>query len=239
MAADSCAEFRDLVVFGGGCYGRWYVGQLAAARARGRTRWRRLLVVDRLAGCAAAPSVGRTPDAMLVAEEWPAFLGRFLADGDRADGDMFVPSPLMPHLFADWLAAHLHAAHPARVVHRNAGPSCGTPFDRLGRDGVRYVSHADWLCPVNCIEPHRCPATRAPRTWEMADTVSAAAGDATVVLLECRHQVFGVGMVPVTALLAAAERLDLVARRPEGGTAVIASLSACHGAVATLTVGAA
>lgn len=239
MAAASSAELRDVVIFGGGCYGSWYLGQLAAARARGRAHWRRLLVVDRSADCRAAATITSVPHAMLLTDDWTVFLRRFLADTDRAPGDRLVPSPLMPHLFADWLEWRVREQHPARAVLRGPGPACGTPFDRVGRDGVRYVSHADWLCPVNCIEPLRCPATRAPRSWEMPETVAAAAGAAEPLLLECRHEVFGVGMVPVTALLDAAEQLERLARRPDGGTAVVASLSACHGAVATLTIGAA
>jgi hypothetical protein len=121
----------------------------------------------------------------------------------------------------------------------------GTPYDRLHTDGVRYVSFADWLCPVHCIEPSICPAIRAPRTWEMGDAVQAwsdALGRThptarTPALFTCRHAVYGVGMYPAHLAFTGLGSLATVADTPEGGDLVIGSVSACHGAVAVLRVG--
>ena len=38
---------RDVIVVGGGCYGSFYAAQLARANARGKARFRRVVVVDR------------------------------------------------------------------------------------------------------------------------------------------------------------------------------------------------
>ena len=82
-------------------------------------------------------------------------------------------------------------------------------FTRLGPDGTRYVSFADWLCPVHCIEPAVCPVIRGPRTWEMGealgqltDRLAAARPTEGPVLFECRHRVHGVGMFDRAAVLA-------------------------------------
>ena len=123
----------------------------------------------------------------------------------------------------------------------------GTPYDRLHTDGVRYVSFADWLCPVHCIEPAVCPAIRAPRSWEMGDAVQRWSDQlgrdhptaAAPALFTCRHTVYGVGMFPVQRAFDALDALATVADTPAGGDLVIGSISACHGAVAVLRVGAA
>ncbi|HTK46432.1 MAG TPA: hypothetical protein VL328_00460, partial [Gemmatimonadaceae bacterium] len=45
-------RFGVVVVVGGGCYGSYYVRQLARAARAGAARWERLVVVDRDAACA-------------------------------------------------------------------------------------------------------------------------------------------------------------------------------------------
>ncbi len=118
---------------------------------------------------------------------------------------MIVPSPLMPHLMAE-LAGAARARSMARPRPSALVPAVeplGTPYDRLHTDGVRYVSFADWLCPVHCVEPLRCPMIHAPRTWEMGEAVTAwtaAHGQqhptAGPALFACRHVAYGVGMYP-------------------------------------------
>src|ERR1019366_1143045 len=93
---------------------------------------------------------------------------------------MIVPTPLMPHLMAHWLERRARGAWPLRPVSLvPVATPVGTPYDRIGSDGVRYVSFADWLCPVHCIEPLLCPAIKAPRTWEMGDAVAAWTAERT------------------------------------------------------------
>jgi len=229
--AASFAEFRDVVVIGGGCYGTFYLDQLCTARGRGLAAWRRLILVDRNPACAAAQRT--LPEGVeLVTAEWGDFLGAFLRDGDRAEGDRLVPSPLMPHLLLEWLVRRVRERTPQRRVTVGGGAPCGTPFESVGPDGTRYVSHADWLCPVHCIEPAICPAIRAPRTWDMSETCRAAAPiGATVAVFACHHAVFGVGMIDVSVMLAANAAL---ARAGEAGTpldVLVGTVSRCHGAV--------
>jgi hypothetical protein len=236
----------DVVIIGGGCYGSFYTGQLAKAHAKGSVTWRRLLIVDRDAGCAATSLLPTLPDAELVVSTWDAFLDAWLIASERKADDQIVPSPLMPHLMANWLHRRATEHWPGHEVSMSpATAPLGTPFDRLHPgDGVRYVSFADWLCPTHCIEPAICPAISAPRSWEMGEAVEAwtaarhrerpTAGPA---LFTCRHMVHGVGMYPARL---AFEGFDALAaqmtRTPAGADLVVGSVSACHGAVGVLSV---
>jgi hypothetical protein len=255
-AAASFAEpavFRDVIIVGGGCYGSFYAGQLERARARGAARYRRLLVVDRDPACQVTRVLPDDPDRTLVVSDWDAFFDAHLgalAEREAPAGDprdAIVPSPLMPHLMFAWLERRARARWPGRsVTHAPASRPLGTPYDVLAPDGTRYVSHADWLCPTHCIEPALCPAIGAPRTWEMGDTVTAyverLAQESPTrgpVLLVTRHRVYGVGMFDVDAVLAGDR---LVAEAGASGApvqVVVGTISACHGALSLLRLGAA
>jgi hypothetical protein len=251
MVDASSAEvlLRDVVIVGGGCYGSFYAGQLALARRKGRVRYRRLLVVDRDPACRFIREPGTAADRELVVAEWSAFfdewLGAAVPQGPGEPPDAIVPSPLMPHLMYDWLARRARARWPGRLVERRALPvGPGTPYDVAAPDHTRYVSFADWVCPVHCIEPAVCPVIHAPRTWEMSDaleqlTARLAATSPTEgpVLFVCRHRVYGVGMFDVTAVLAGDR---VVARAGETHPSVdvlVGTVSACHGAAGLLHLG--
>jgi hypothetical protein len=243
-------RFGTVVVVGGGCYGSYYVRQLGRAARAGAARWDRLVVVDRDAGCAVArlSAAERPPALSLAIEEWHAFFDAYLATG-AADAaaharDAIVPSPLMPHLAADWLLARVRARWPARRV--DAAPVAAplpVRWQRSGDDGTHYVSFADWICPINCIEPARCPETRGPRDWSLPDTVRAHAAttrDATGVVDEplifhCTHRAYGVGMIDVRPLLDADAA---IAARGAAGDAscLVGTMSHCHGALRRITI---
>jgi hypothetical protein len=231
---------------GGGCYGTFYVGQLERARERGAAAYDRLLVVDRDPSCRAA---GLPPDPAreLVAAEWGDFFDGFLAGCPRASGppDVIVPSPLMPPLMHEWLVRTARARWPHRLVaSRPLDVPLGTPYERAAPDGTRYVSFADWVCPVHCIEPALCPVIRAPRAWEMSDAVGAATERlgrtrrvAGPVLFVCRHRVYGVGMFDVNSVLDGGRALGAAGAAGEPVDVVVGTVSSCHGAVSVLHLG--
>lgn len=232
--------FRDVAIIGGGCYGTFYAGQLAEARDRGKVEYRKVLVVDHDPACRAATDLPPRGDRELVVSAWDAFLDRFL-DHPAEPDDAVVPSPLMPHLMATWLERDARSRWPGRTIARQPLPAeVGTPYESTGPDGTRYLSFADWICPVHCIEPLTCPVIRAPRTWELTETLAAFSEDAGMdgcVTFLCRHQVFGVGMFLAAEALAAREVVRTVG---EAGAAVdlaVGTVSRCHGAVATLHLG--
>lgn len=244
------AHFRDIAIVGGGCYGSFYAAQLERARSRGKATYRRVLMVDRDPACRAATEPG-LGEAELVVEEWGAFFDRWLG-GEAGPGDAIVPSPLMPHLMFEWLVRGARRRWPGRTVEpRMVEAEAGTPYDLLTPDGTRYASFADWLCPVHCIEPALCPVIRAPRTWEMSDTLAdmsrrlaprVAARGVTVpppVVFRCRHRVFGVGMFDADEVLAG--DAAVAAAGADGGTAemLVGTVSSCHGAISLLHLGSA
>jgi hypothetical protein len=249
MADDTSASVSlgDVVVVGGGCYGSFYVGQLLHARARGAADWRRVLVVDRDPACRVAGEIPAGSGVELVADEWGAFFDRYFASAapSEARPDAIVPSPLMPHLMYEWLLRRARRRWPGRTIEPRPVPlGPGTPYDVQAPDGTRYVSFADWLCPVHCIEPATCPVIRAPRTWEMGEALHHLAGrlaathpTAGPVLFTCRHRVYGVGMFDVETVLAG----DAIVAQAGAGSApvdvLVATVSACHGAASLLHLG--
>lgn len=243
-------RFGTVVVVGGGCYGSYYVRQLYRAHSAGALAWRRLLVVDRDPGCAvtALPADQRPPALEVVVSGWEAFFDAYLAaaaaDPAAAHDDAIVPSPLMPHLMAGWLADRARARWPGREV--GVAPLGHPPavrWERAGDDHTHYVSFADWMCPINCIEPARCPHTRGPRDWSMPVTVREYAAAETAAgrplegpyVFRCLHRAYGVGMLDVRDIVAA--DAALAARGAAGAASfLVGTVSHCHGALRRITL---
>ena len=237
-----------MVVVGGGCYGTFYASQLAKAKARGKTDYRAVIVVDRNPDCQAKRELGDAADRRFVVSEWTEFFDEFLTvrPSDRpTDSDQIVPSPHMPHLMFDWVLRRARSRWPQRRVTVEAVPgTLTTPYDRAGADQTRYVSWADWVCPTHCIEPALCPAIGAPRTWEMSDTVRALADDLRAAgrpvqgpaLFICKHQVFGVGMFSADSVRAGDKLVEESATAHEAEI-LVGTISSCHGALNLLAVG--
>src|SRR5690606_7422668 len=191
-----------ILVVGGGCYGSYYVRQLQRAAEAGVVHWRRLLVIDRDAECrVAAEGIAtlapwRAQDALpdadtpladdaspaptLVVREWGSFFAEYLGAKSDASAsaaeDAIVPSPLMPHLMAQWVMSRARARWPGRMM--RFAPREGAvdvPWQRRGDDGTHYVSFATWMCPINCIEPRICPHTRGARAWSLPPTLRRSA----------------------------------------------------------------
>lgn len=249
MVDRAVQRFGTVVVIGGGCYGSYYVRQLDRAAAAGAVAIGRLVVVDRDGGCRVAVerAARAAVEPELVVAEWRAFLDDYLAAcaaaPERCSEDAIVPSPLMPHLLYEWLADRLRQRWPGRDV-RGAplDRALPVPWQRAGDDGTHYASFATWMCPINCIEPARCPHTKAERDWTMPVALrrhAAAPGPgrrpAAPYVFHCTHRAYGVGMIDVRDVVAADADL---ARRAAGGPvdALIGTVSHCHAAVSRLLV---
>lgn len=242
-------SFGTIVVVGGGCYGRQYVRQLRRARAAGKAEWERVIVVDHDPTCAfakafAADPVGasdlngpedRWAQIDLVQSDWAEFFADWLDAASEAPAahlrDTIVPSPLMPHLLYDWILGRARERWPEQSVMSELPDELeSVPWQKAGGDGTRYASYATWICPINCIEPAKCPHSGGPRDWSFHDSLTV--GGAATAILKVTHRQYGVGMIDVADVIAADA---LVAERLPAGEAVrIATASHCHGAVASL-----
>jgi hypothetical protein len=242
-------QYGRIVVVGGGCYGSYYVRQLLRAERAGALTWEELVVVDRDAACAVSRlgAGERPPRLRLVVAAWEHFFAEFLAmpaaDVERI-ADAIVPSPLMPHLMANWLADRAHHRWPGRSV--RIAPIAelpSIPWQRSGDDGTRYVSFAEWICPINCIEPARCPHTRGPRSWSLpvalaprSSTAAPPEAEPEPLLFHCTHRAYGVGMIDVRDVILA--DATIAARAAEGAAEfLVGTVSHCHGALRCIAVG--
>lgn len=247
MAADVSAPdggtYGDIVVIGGGCYGSYYVRQLARARVANRIAYERIVVVDRDAECAVASSPELRAECDVEVSDWADFLARALPRSGATDA--IVPSPLMPHLLYEWLLRRATERWPDRDVSTSAvGIPPATPWVRATDGGPTYVSYATWMCPVNCIEPRICPHTRSLRDWTMPDAVrDAVAASATTaepltgpVIFHCTHRAFGVGMID-TRDVVGADAIVANAGRAGAASILVGTVSHCHGALSVLHVG--
>ena len=240
--------YASIVIVGGGCYGSYYVRQLLRAREAGKLSFDRLLVVDRNVESQVAKSWAHEAAVVTIESDWGAFFDRYLPAARAAatpSRDAIVPSPLMPHLMFEWLVRRARARWPERPVERRPLPrQPNVPGQRALPSGTHVVSFAEWMCPVNCIEPAKCPAIKAPREWSMPvalrDYVHAQAADpsplAGPIIFHCEHRAYGVGMFDTQVVLDAD---DLVARAAASETAnvLVGTVSHCHGALDVLHVG--
>lgn len=219
-------------ICGGGCYGTFYLRQLALARERGALVVDEIMVVDRDPDCAAADHVDAIDGARVEVADWGEWLGG--ADRDRFDDDdQWVPAPIAPHVLWHRLGHVLHdalGAEPTPAPWTADVPDL--PFADTIRDGTLVLSHAPGVCPTHCIEPRRCPLTGGDRDWEMRDTVRALIREAgaadDVAVHVCQHHAWGVGTIRFGAIFDEHDRLVAAARAGAERLAV-ATVSSCHG----------
>lgn len=238
-------RFGRIVVMGGGCYGSWYAQQLTRAVQRGALQAEEVVVVDRDPACRvvtlqASGAYDGLPLRVACAE-WDPYVAEWLGQGAAAlANDAMVPSPLMPHVCLDWLMARARARWPERSI--RVAPlerKPPTPWERASPDGRHYVSFATWMCPVNCIEPARCPHTRGVRDWSMPPMMRQYVEDNPSlrgpVIFHCVHRTYGVGMIDAAAI-ADADR-QLAGWGASGPCAVlVGTVSHCHGALGVLAI---
>lgn len=238
--------FGRIVVIGGGCYGSWYTQQLSRAYSRNAIEVREIVVVDRNPECRVAKELaldayGSLP-VRLHTGTWGSYLASWMAQPiDSLELDAMVPSPLMPHLCLDWLLERARARWPDRTIAVEPLPAVpAVPWERAAPDGRHYVSFATWTCPVNCIEPARCPATRGPRDWSLPPSMRAFVEDQRerldhALIFHCEHRTYGVGMIDAATIARSAHALDDAA----DGTPLrllVGTVSHCHGALGVLSI---
>ncbi len=250
---DGPQQYQTVIVVGGGCYGGYYVRQLDRAVRAGALALDQIVVVDRDPACAVAQSLDAAAErpaapVAIDARDWRVFFKEYLLNVAEHPAahvrDAIVPSPLMPHLMAEWLVERARARWSDRPVAVEAFDRLpNVPWERAGGDGTHYVSFATWTCPINCIEPRTCPVTRGPRHWSLPTALAEHAAaerelgrEIATAVLHCRHRSYGVGMFDTAEVIAADDAI-LAACGPRGGEAIIGTVSHCHGALTRLVVG--
>jgi hypothetical protein len=231
-------------VMGGGCYGAFYAGQLLRARAAGAAPVDEIVVVDRSAHPRALEKEPDGTGLRHVRQDWVEFLDERLAGrGVEAPspGEILVTPPFTPHLALAWLLRALSRSAPeVRWTTEPFQVMPATPYREQRPGGPLLLSHADWICPVNCIEPGRCPKTRGPRYWDMdrtARTLATALGRVgqrvdLVQLFHCHHITYGVGGYPLARLSQAEAALRGAVPNTAGEVrALVGTISHCHGAL--------
>lgn len=239
-------QFGRIVVIGGGCYGSWYAQQLTRATERGALHAEAIVVVDRDPNCLVAQRLTagafRHAPVHLEIATWSEYLAQWLEVGARAlERDAMVPSPLMPQLCLDWLMDRARARWPTRDVSIAPLPSTPPmPWERAAPDGRHYVSYATWTCPVNCIEPAKCPVTRTERDWSMPPALARFAreqGGAIdgSLIFHCAHRTYGVGMIDAHRIAVADDLLaSWLTEAPLH--VLVGTVSHCHGALGVLRI---
>ena len=225
------------VIIGGGCYGTFYTRQLLRAADEGAIEKPEILVVDH----GSQPEVvglARDERVQVVSADWDDFFDHYFAARAGSDDDQIVPPPFTPHVALRWLLRALPKAGAMKWSIEPFRSLPQTPFVQQSDNGTLNASHADWLCPVHCIEPDTCPHTRGPRDWDMAETARtfartlAAAGQpvSQVHVFRCLHLTHGVGCYPAGDLVRAfTEMRTLFPPAGEAVYALVATVSHCHG----------
>jgi hypothetical protein len=229
------------VILGGGCYGSFYAKQLLLAREAGAVQLEEIVVVDRYAECQARRDVPRDACVTFDTRDWDTFFDAYLGSLDPATDDEIVPPPFTPHLALRWLLRILPRERPDvrwELEPFQAMPNM--PFQHQSNGGPLVVSHADWICPVHCIEPSRCPHTKGPRFWDVAETVEdfravlerSGQPVTQVHLFQCLHKTYGVGTYPSAAIVRARAQIEGALTEPDGVQRfLVGTVSHCHGAL--------
>ena len=160
-----------------------------------------------------------------------------------AANDAIVPSPLMPHLMAEWLVERARRRWPTG---RWYAPLAGEPAVPWQRAGCRRHALRELRGPGRARSTASSRAsvrTRAARVRGACRSRSRTtrARDATQVgklnaaVLFCRHRAYGVGMFD-TRRGTRGRRLDRVDAANDAAEFVIGTVSHCHGALTRLVV---
>ncbi len=218
-------------IAGGGCYGSYYVRQLDRAREKGKITATEIVVVDKDPQCAVSKTLSSVKGSRLEVCDWLTFGKQVWEHQTEWWDDMWVPTPIGPHILYHWVANQNVSLH--HVAYEGTVPRLD--YAKVIGSGTLVLSHAPGVCPVNCVEPKICPLTKDDRDWEMKDTVreliekeraSHQIEDAAIFV--CQHHSHGVGTIPMSAIYTEWNRID---KRLASGTkrVAVATVSSCHG----------
>jgi len=246
--ADRLRRARHFHVVGGGCFGTQYVRWLLRARSLGMLEFEKIFAVDRNPNCLLSRELASQEGLERVVEDWEPYLAGLLRSASETElesGDHWVPSPLSPHLIFEAFkraAGDSPAVAGATPVKEATVKFIAAKFEEKLPPPIRIplasgdqaLSFAEWVCPVNCIEPPRCPAIQAPRDWDMKPCLEAAIEPApgrSTHVLQCRHFVHGVGTIQMRDIVREYRKFQSALRGGDCRELVVATTSGCHGLI--------
>ncbi|RLB87283.1 MAG: potassium transporter [Deltaproteobacteria bacterium] len=158
----------------------------------------------------------------------------------HSDGAAYLETHLKPGKLPLWIvpAVPVHLAW--EWCRRQLGPEWVTPVNisseidgklpnpMHGSNGDIYVSHADFMCPVNCSEPDDiCTVTQQPRKQEMFKLLSKLQFKAfSSLVIQSQQLAPGVGGYSPEALFSLLKKIEGVK-----GPFLLSTACRCHGVI--------
>ncbi|MCP5467956.1 MAG: hypothetical protein H7A32_01650 [Deltaproteobacteria bacterium] len=237
---------RYFYVVGGGCFGTQYATWLLRAQRLGLVEFEKIFAIDQNPHCQLSQiQIAENQSAYLeiIQSDWISYLTDLLirsCNDPAFSQDHWVPSPLSPHIL---LLAFMRAAmqkNPGlrlqeKAFSDNFFEKSELPVSIFLESGQFAASFAEWICPVNCIEPKTCPAIHLPRHWDMKTSLENYFRDLKVStsahVLQCQHRVHGVGTILFSEIQSHfASVLDQF-KKGVIRELIVATVSSCHGLI--------
>ncbi len=224
---------------GGGCFGSQYAHWLLRARDLGWLEFSEIRLIDRDPHCLWQQKARGSVGVQLQVQDWTDYLADYLVthlQDSEARRDHWIPSPLSPHLLLLGFLAAARRLYPQydwalEPFRENLSIPVIFPLDA----GPLAVSFAQWQCPVNCIEPKRCPAIQQERNWDMKNALDGAFAqkgeEYSWHVLQCQHLVHGVGTIPMEKIFHEFESLLQKIAEENLTKIIVATVSGCHGLI--------
>lgn len=232
------------LIAGGGDFGTRYLRKLNIARKRRNLPIESITVIDNNPNCKAKKFVEKIPCAQIEVADLLEFGNAIWLRRNELKNATWVPAPIAPHIFADWMKDKLEKEYKVKLTPLvYSWDHVKLPFIKALPDGRLLLSHAPGMCPINCTEPADCAITKGPRWWEMKNTIKEITTNLPqeksidyVAMLFGEHHYgvdgYGVGGIPMNSIYNELDKLSAVARTGKGRIGV-ATTSSCH-AVVTL-----
>ncbi|MBW2710237.1 MAG: potassium transporter [Deltaproteobacteria bacterium] len=211
---------KEIWIIGAGRFGR-----MAADRLTGKIKNLHLVLVDleaeKLHGV-------EGPGRSLIRSDGAAYLATHLKGGEPRP-DWIVPAVPI-HLAAEWRLLDQGAKNLQRIpIPAEMDPLLPHPL-RVPNGNI-FVSHADFLCPDDCAEPHNtCTFTGKPRKQNMFELLGDIQFPPWKSLVIRSHQLGpGVGGYRTQELFDLAEQIEKTR-----GPLLLSTACRCHGVITGL-----
>ncbi len=224
-------EIDSIIILGGGCYGSLFFDRLKRGKKKGLVSYSYQIIVDRNERCQLKKEA-RQEDIIFYKADWIEFLVKDYPKIMRGRDYLVLPC-FGPHFIFQYIETKLkeHRGYEMRLaVFKN---EIGVPFEK-DVENNKYLSFAQWRCPVLCVEPPRCPAINKIRSWNLKDTLisyfknNKEIAEDNIFIFEIGNYTNGVAMIEAKRVVEAFEKL--IRRINERfQTFIIATVSKCHG----------